>query len=215
MIDDVGAGSLIDFSKFGFEPEPTLPDSVKAGADVVTCSADKLIGASQAGIILGKTEYIKAIRKNQFARIVRVDKLTLAVLEATLKLFLDRDEAIKHVPTLQMLAKPEEVISNQAERIVQSLKQKKIRASIAIEQGYSQMGSGSLPTQNLSTQLVIIEPSDIGVEELARRLRNYKTPIFARIRKQKLLIDPRTVRDGEDEIVIEAVAEILSEDKRA
>ena len=103
LFDDVGAGSLIDFSRFGFDKEPTLIESVAAGADVVTASGDKLIGASQAGLILGRAALIQKIRKNQFARIVRAGKLTLAALEATLTLFLDEAAALEHVPTLRCL----------------------------------------------------------------------------------------------------------------
>ena len=122
MIDDVGAGALIDFSQFGFEPEPTLMDSIRKGADIVTSSADKLIGASQGGIILGKAKLIEAVRKNQFSRIVRVGKLTLAALEATLKLFLDKTVALREVPTLQMLMRSSSEISQEAEYLVAKLK---------------------------------------------------------------------------------------------
>jgi len=121
MIDDVGAGALIDFSQFGFEPEPTLTESISKGADIVTSSADKLIGASQGGIILGRAELIEAVRKNQFARIVRVGKLTLTVLEATLKLFLDESMALSEVPTLQMLRGDATEISKEAKHIASQL----------------------------------------------------------------------------------------------
>ena len=105
VIDDVGAGPLVDFSQFGFEKEPTLAESVAAGADLITCSGDKLIGGPQAGILLGKQRWIQAIRKNPLARIVRPDKLTLAALEATLVLFLDQQRALHEVPTLRMLGR--------------------------------------------------------------------------------------------------------------
>ena len=213
MIDDVGAGSLIDFSRFGFEYEPTLADSIAKGSDIVTSSADKLIGASQGGIILGRTDLIKAIRKNQFARIVRVGKLTLAVLEATLMLFLDESKALCEVPTLQMLARDEKDIARQAKRIVSGL-HKDISnadiADIAAIPGYSQTGSGSLPTQNLATTLVAISSDKISAEALANRLRHYNTPIFARIQKEQILFDPRTLRDGDEKILIDAIVEILN-----
>jgi len=130
MVDDVGAGALIDFSQFGFEPEPTLAESIEQGADIVTSSADKLIGASQGGIILGKAKLIQAIRKNQFARIVRVGKLTLAVLEATLKLFLDEQVALREVPTLRMLMRSSSQILEQAENIESQLKKEISNAAI-------------------------------------------------------------------------------------
>ncbi len=117
VIDDVGAGPLIDFSQFGFEKEPTLAESVAAGADVITASADKMIGGPQAGILLGKERWIQAIRKNPLARIVRLDKLALAALEATLVLFLDQQRALREVPTLRMLRRDLADITTQAERI--------------------------------------------------------------------------------------------------
>jgi len=208
MIDDVGAGALIDFSQFGFEPEPTLPDSVRKGADIITCSADKLIGASQGGIILGRKALIDKVRKNQFARIVRVGKLTMAVLEATLKLFLDQAVAFREVPTLQMLQRSAEQIRQHAERLATALREKNVNASTT--SGFSQMGSGSLPAQNLATTLVAITPQGIGAEALAKRLRLHEPPVFARIQNDEVLIDPRTLRDGDDEILVAAVAAAIA-----
>jgi L-seryl-tRNA(Ser) seleniumtransferase len=210
MIDDVGAGALIDFSQFGFEPEPTLPESIGRGADIVTCSADKLIGASQGGIILGKARLIEAVRKNQFARIVRAGKLTLAALEATLKLFLDEAIALREVPTLQMLRRNPQEIADQAQRLATELSRRISSAAVTTVPGFSQMGSGSLPTQNLATMLVAIQPEKISAEQLANQLRHHSTPIFARIQNDQVLIDPRTLRDGDEEIVVQALCEILS-----
>jgi L-seryl-tRNA(Ser) seleniumtransferase len=210
LIDDVGAGALIDFSQFGFEPEPTLPDSIRDGADIVTSSADKLIGASQGGIILGRKKLIDAVRKNQFARIVRVGKLTLAVLEATLKLFLDQTIALREVPTLQMLRRSGDEIKEHAERLASELRKRTTAAAVTTISGFSQMGSGSLPTQNLATTLVAIEPKKISAESLAKRLRLYETPVVARIQNNQVLIDPRTLRDDDDTVIIKAVTEILA-----
>jgi len=210
MVDDVGAGSLIDFSQFGFEPEPTLPESVATGADIVTSSADKLIGASQGGIILGKKKWIDAIRKNQFARIVRVGKLTLAVLEATLKLFLDEAVALAEVPTLQMLQRTADEIRAHAEKLAAELNEQLDGAKVETAPGFSQMGSGSLPTQNLPTTLVTVEPKEMGAETLAKRMRLGETPIFARVRNDQVILDPRTLRDGDDAIIVAAVMDILN-----
>jgi len=209
MIDDVGAGALIDFSRFGFEPEPILSESISKGADIVTASADKLIGASQGGIILGKAKLINAIRNNQFARIVRVGKLTLAALEATLKLFLDESVALCQVPTLQMLMRDLSEITDEAARIASQLTKRISDAAVTTISGFSQMGSGSLPTQNLATTLVAIRPEKISATSLTKQLRHYSTPIFARIQNDQVLIDPRTLRDGDDKILIEALLKIL------
>jgi len=209
MIDDVGAGALIDFSQFGFEPEPTLTESISKGADIVTSSADKLIGASQGGIILGKAELIEAIRKNQFARIVRVGKLTLAALEATLKLFLDESMALSRVPTLQMLRRDDSEIAKKAKYIASQLGKSISDCAVITTRGFSQMGSGSLPTQNLATTLVALRPEKISADSLAKQLRQYSTPIFTRIQNDQVLIDPRTLLSGDDKIVIKALLEIL------
>jgi L-seryl-tRNA(Ser) seleniumtransferase len=211
MIDDVGAGALIDFSQFGFEPEPILSESIAKGADIVTSSADKLIGASQGGIILGRTKLIDAVRKNQFARIVRVGKLTLAALEATLKLFLDESLALREVPTLKMLRRDASEIAEQAGRIALDLNKSVSGAAVTTICGFSQMGSGSLPAQNLATTLVALRPETISAELLAQRLRQYGTPIFTRIQNNQVLIDPRTLLVGDDKIVIEALVEIFSQ----
>ncbi len=162
VIDDVGAGPLIDFSQFGFEKEPTLAESVAAGADLITSSADKLIGGPQAGIVLGKERWIEAIRKNPLARIVRPDKLTLAALEATLVLFLDQQRALCDVPTLRMLRRDLADIEMQAQRIAAAVRAAVPGASVAVVDGFSQMGSGSLPGQDLPTRLVAVQAGKRG-----------------------------------------------------
>jgi L-seryl-tRNA(Ser) seleniumtransferase len=211
MIDDVGAGALIDFSQFGFEPEPVLSESIAKGADIVTSSADKLIGASQGGIIIGRAKLIEAVRKNQFARIVRVGKLTLAVLEATLKLFLDESVALRELPTLKMLRRDSFEIAKQAEGMATELKRSVSGVVVSKISGFSQMGSGSLPAQNLATTLVALQAEKISAELLAQRLRQYDTPIFSRIQNDQVLIDPRTLLSGDDKIIIEALTGIFSQ----
>ena len=208
MIDDVGAGALIDFSQFGFEPEPTLADSIHKGADIVTSSADKLIGASQGGIILGKAKLIEAVRKNQFARIVRVGKLTLAALEATLKLFLDETIALREVPTLQMLMRKSSEIAKEADDLAEKIKTINTDFEVTSISGFSQMGSGSLPEQNLATTLVSIKPKNMSSDSLAKKMRMHRTPIFTRIQNDQVLIDPRTLFDGDKDIIVEALTEI-------
>lgn len=211
MIDDVGAGALIDFSQFGFEPEPTLRESIAKGADIVTSSADKLIGASQGGIILGRAKLIEAVRKNQFARIVRVGKLTLAALEATLKLFLDETVALREVPTLQMLRRDSSEIIKHADGLALNLNENVSGVAVKTISGFSQMGSGSLPAQNLATTLVALRSENISAESLAQKLRQYGTPIFTRIQNNQVLIDPRTLLSGDDNIIIEALIEIFNQ----
>ncbi len=207
MIDDVGAGSLIDVARFGFEPEPTLMDSLRAGADLVTSSADKLIGAAQGGIILGRKPLVDAVRKNPLARIVRLGKLSLAVLEATLALFLDREDAIRRVPTLRMLARPLGDISEQADRIAAALRQRRIQAEVAVIDGFSQMGSGSLPAQNLPTRLVALSPHAASVGDVARKLRVGTPSVVTRVNADRVLIDSRTLLEGDEAALIDALIE--------
>ncbi len=209
MIDDVGAGPLIDFSQFGFQREPTLPESVQTGADLITCSADKLIGACQGGIILGRADLVQRVRKCPLARIVRVGKLTLAALEATLTLFLDQAMAMDEVPTLRMLGRALPDLVEQAERIAEAVRQQAPQAEVCVVDGFSQMGSGSLPGQELPTRLVEIGSDASPAQTLAAQLRRRKPPIFTRIRKDRVLVDPRTLLDGEEEVLVKALIDVL------
>ncbi len=209
LIDDVGAGALLDFSRFGFEPEPTLPESIAAGADLVTASADKLIGGPQGGLILGREDLVQAVRKNPLARMVRVDKLTLAALEATLTLFLDEAVALAEVPTLQILRRDRQDLDRQAQRIAQAIAQQVPEAELAVVDGFSQMGSGSLPGQDLPTRLVALASRLVDAGRLAARLRQHEPPVFARVHHQQVLLDPRTVLEGEEELLIAACVAAL------
>jgi L-seryl-tRNA(Ser) seleniumtransferase len=212
VIDDVGAGPLVDFSRFGFAPEPTLPESVRTGADLITSSADKLIGGSQGGIILGRAGLIQAVRKNPLVRIVRPGKLTLAALEATLTLFLDPSQALREIPTLRMLCRPLAEIGAQAERIARAVAERVPAAAATVVDGCSQMGSGSLPTQDLPTRLVSVAAADVSPSELARRLRQLNPPVFVRVHKGQVLLDPRTLLDGEEAVVAESLVNALLDD---
>ena len=210
LIDDVGAGALVDFSRFGFEAEPTLADSIRAGADLITCSADKLIGGPQGGIILGRADLVGAVRRNPLARIVRVDKLTLAALEATLTLFLDEASALDKVPTLRLLSRKLPEIAEQARRIAETLARRTSAAEVTDVDGFSQMGSGSLPTQDLPTRLVAIRPNAVEPGQFAQQLRRHDPPIFTRVQKGQVLIDPRTLLDGEEPILVDAIVNVLA-----
>jgi L-seryl-tRNA(Ser) seleniumtransferase len=211
LIDDVGAGSLIDFSRFGFGREPTLPDSIRTGADLTTSSADKLIGGPQGGIILGRRDLIDRARQNPLARALRVDKITLAALEETLTLWLDEDLAIDEIAVLRMLRRDPASLGEQAERIAAAVEEGAPEAAsrVAVTDGYSQMGSGSLPGQNLPTRLVAIEPGDASADALARALRMQDMPIFTRIQDDRVLIDPRTLLPGEEPHLVAGIVAAL------
>lgn len=215
VIDDVGAGPLVDFSRFGFQREPTLPESVRTGADLITCSADKLIGGSQGGLILGRAGLVQAVRKNPWVRVVRPGKLTLAALEATLTLFLDEAVALREVPTLRMLCRPLSELGQQAERMAASVAQRVPTSDARAVEGYSQMGSGSLPTQDLPTRLVAVASRKVSAAELAARLRRLTPPVFVRVHKGQVLLDPRTLLEGEETIVVESLVTVLTTDGKA
>jgi len=219
LIDDLGAGPLIDLARYGFPKEPTLPESVRAGADLVTSSADKLIGAAQGGIVVGRRRWVEAVRKNPLARAVRVGKLTLAVLEATLSLFLDEATALREIPTYRMLLRDVADLDAQARRMAEALAAR-LRtgaggadpgaAHLEVIDGASQMGSGSLPTHDIPTRLLAVAPRRCSAEALARRLRLGEPPVFTRLQQGRVLIDPRTLQEGEETMVVEALARALA-----
>ncbi len=208
VIDDLGAGALVDTSQFGFEKEPTVPESIRTGADLVTSSADKLIGGPQGGLIMGRADLVERVRRHPMARMVRVDKLTLAALEATLSLFLDEARARAEVPTLRLLARCPEGLAAAAERIATAVRGA-TEAEVEIIEGFSQAGSGSLPGQQLPTRLVAVAAPAAGPDALALRLRRHCPPVFARVHKGRLVADPRTLLDSDEATLIEALIAAL------
>ncbi len=210
LIDDVGAGAMLDLSPFGFHDEPRLQDSIGAGADLVTCSADKLIGGPQGGIILGRARLVEAVRKNPLARALRVDKVTLAALEATLTLFLDDERALHEVPCLRMLARTLVELDEQAGRLAAELRRRAPDATVEVVDGFSQMGSGSLPGQDLPTRLVAMASPSLNADELALAMRRHEPPVFTRISGDRVLVDPRTLLDGDEAAVLDAAAAALA-----
>jgi len=215
LIDDLGAGSLIDMTAFGFHDEPTLQRSLRAGSDLVLCSTDKLIGSSQGGLVLGKADLIAAIRKNPMARVVRVGKLTLSVLEATLSTFLDEATALKELPTLEMITRPLDVLAAQADRIAAALRAAAPDAAVSVVDGASQTGGGSLPTQDIPTRLVAVRPRRLTADAFAQTLRRAEPPVFARIRDDQVLLDPRTLRNGDEPALLAALTDALAADAKA
>ena len=195
VIEDLGSGSLLDFSPWGLRNEPTVQDSVKSGIDIVTFSGDKVLGGPQAGIILGKAELIRQIADNQLLRAMRCDKFTLAALEATLRLYLDPQKALKRVPTLRMMTMPFEQINKQARRLQRKLKQAVPAeyATLFLQKDISRVGGGSFPEQALPTMLVAVKPRNISAQDLRQRLLQAETPIISRLADDVLLLDPRTL----------------------
>jgi len=210
-VDDLGSGALVDLSRWGLPKEPMVQDSIAAGADVICFSGDKLLGGPQCGIIVGKRETIERIKNNQLTRALRCDKMTFAVLEATLRLFLDEKKLFAEHPVLRMLTMPLDEIRNRCDRLKKDLTAVLPRdASVEVEQDSSEVGSGSLAAVSVPTLVVSVMMSSMHAEEMARRLRVARIPVFGRIKEQKFLLDGRTIRDDELELVVDSYKEILS-----
>jgi L-seryl-tRNA(Ser) seleniumtransferase len=212
VIDDLGSGALLDFSQLGLPKEPVAQESIKTGADIVCFSGDKLIGGPQCGIIIGKKKYIEQLKKNPLARVLRSDKFTSALLETTLQLFLlHTNEVIKNHSVLSMLLRPLPDIKRQAMRCARRIKtQLGSHAAVSVVPSVSEIGGGSLSTEELPTYVVSVKPNTMRVDELARALRKNRTPIFGRVKEGNLLFDFRTVLKGEEKFIIEALTIILT-----
>lgn len=207
IIDDLGSGALVDLRDYGLEAEPMVQESVKAGADVVCFSGDKLIGGPQCGIIVGRAEAIEKIKKNPLARALRIGKMTVAGLEATLKLFLDREHLNSRHPTYRMLSIGLEELDGRVRTVAEGLRA--VPGSIQVVDGASQVGSGSVPAEALPSKLLSIRPKGMSAETLARKLRAYDPPILARIHQEAVLLDFRTIQPEEEGLVEKAIGEIL------
>jgi L-seryl-tRNA(Ser) seleniumtransferase len=233
VVDDLGSGALVDLSKYGLPKEPLVQDSVKAGADVICFSGDKLISASQAGIIVGKRKYIDLLKKHPLTRALRCGKLTYAVLERTLDLFLDEERVVKEHALFQLLLKTTDQMQSEADDLVRRVQKDmtevagtvpdcgassagdrpppatsdRVPSSVAeftVKPALSEIGGGSLATESLESRVVAIRPQTMHVDELARRMRLNRPPVFGRVEKGEYVLDFRTLR--RDEIPVIAAA---------
>jgi L-seryl-tRNA(Ser) seleniumtransferase len=211
VIDDVGSGALIDFSEFGLMDEPVVSQSIKDGADVVLFSGDKLIGGPQCGIIIGKKKYIDTILSNPLMRAMRVDKMTLAALSATLRIYRDEDRARTEIPILRMLSMPKENLKLRAEKVVAQLSHLAELETCEAVEADSMLGGGSLPTQKLSTWCVALTPKTHSVDSLSAGLRNSEPSVIGRVQKERYYLDMRTVQPSQDAGLVEAVEAFLNE----
>lgn len=211
VMEDLGSGFLIDLKPYGITGEPTVQEEIARGADVVTFSGDKLLGGPQAGIIVGKKEYIDMMAQNQLTRALRVDKLTMSALEATLKAYLwEPEEAIRQVPILTMLTMDPAYLAGRAQRLGQKLREVLAgKADVSIEEGVSQAGGGSLPLLELPTTLVALSPRNGRLERWAKNLRLGEPAVMGRVAEGRLLLDLRTVLEREEESLIKALVEAL------
>lgn len=198
VMEDLGSGSLLDLSRFGLMKEPTVGEVVKGGVDVVTFSGDKLLGGPQAGIILGRSAIIDRIKSNPMTRALRIDKFTLAGLEAVLRLYYDEEVALAKIPTLAMLSASREQLAARARRLFRRIKKALAgKCGVSLHKANSRVGGGAMPEQDLPTMAVALQPEDISVNELEKLLRQGDLPVIGRIENDLFLLDMRTVADKE------------------
>jgi len=212
VMEDLGSGCLLNSEHYGLAHEPTPQESIAAGADVVCFSGDKLLGGPQAGIIVGKAEIIARVARHPLMRAVRIDKMTLAALEATLRHY-QRGQAETHIPVWRMISAHPEKIACRAVQWVSWLQSNGIVART--QTGESTIGGGSLPGETLPTTLLALDAAyvPLSLDELAKCLRMRQTPIITRILRDTLLLDPRTVFEEQDDEVVHALVEEMSHSK--
>lgn len=202
VIEDIGSGVLIDFSKYGFTHEPTVQESIEAGIDVITFSGDKMLGGPQAGIIVGKKKYIDKMKKNQLTRALRVDKMTLAALEGTLKYYIDEKDAIKNIPSLNMILMDKAEVKKKCTLLKRKLQNNTKGFAYSIESGESMVGGGSMPTEKIETFVIKVKSEVISPEEMETKLRLGDPSLIARVYDDALVLDGRTLfKEDFDEIV--------------
>jgi L-seryl-tRNA(Ser) seleniumtransferase len=199
VLHDLGSGCLLRTADLGLAPEPMPQESIAAGVDLVFFSGDKLLGGPQAGIILGKKSYVEQLRAHPLARAVRIDKLTLAALVATLLHYI-KNEVFQKVPVWQMLSANVEKLEERAEGWATALG----RCATVVD-GQSTVGGGSMPGETLPSRLLAVNGGPVPPQQLVDRLRNYPRPVVARVEDGQVLLDPRTVLEEEDQVVLEAL----------
>jgi len=206
VIEDLGSGMLLDLTEYGLPYEPTVQQAVQAGMDVVTFSGDKMLGGPQAGIIVGNRAYVDRMKKNPLTRALRIDKLTLAALEGTLRLYLDKELALKEIPVLKMLTYDIGELGKRARRL--SARLKKVlgdKAVVTVQNDFSEVGGGSMPLHKMPTKAVSLELRGASLAELEKKLRTYKTPVVTRINRDRIILDVRTIMDNEFDVIEDAL----------
>jgi len=212
VMEDLGSGTLVDFSNYGLIKEPTVQESLAAGVDVVTFSGDKLLGGPQAGIILGEKQTIDRIKTNPLTRALRIDKMTLAALEATLQLYRYEHQAVHQVPTLRMLTLPLTVIQGRAADLKSRLEQVSGgRLTVELLDFSSKAGGGSLPLLDLPSRCLGVTVDGTSTNTVEQWMRNHTPPIIGRIENDRFIMDPRTLQEEELDIIEKAFADMLAD----
>jgi len=206
LLHDLGSGSLLDTAAYGLAAEPRIQDSLRAGTDLLACSGDKLLGGPQAGLLLGRAELVDKVMKHPLARALRVDKLTLAALTATLDLYLT--QSVAALPIWSMLGASAEAMADRAMTWQRRLLERGIEVEVVPAE--SAVGGGSLPGERLPTTALALTPRPGRAAELLRRMREHEPPVIGRIEQERVLLDPRTVLPDEDDALLDAVVAALA-----
>jgi len=209
LMDDLGSGALLDLSLLGLRKEPLAADAIRAGVDLVTFSGDKLLGGPQAGMLVGRRDLLARARTNPLARTVRIDKLSLAALEATLRLYREPERALREIPILRMLGLTAAAIGERAEALAQALRSAAPGETVTIEDETSEVGGGALPLQAIRTRVLALRPARGSAAELEARLRRGRPPVLVRIRGDRVLLDLRTVETDDEAALLQALREAL------
>ena len=211
LLLDMGSGNFMPAEELGLKDEPTVQDEVLSGADIVTFSGDKLLGGPQAGIIVGKNKYIDRLAKSPLNRALRVDKLTLAALEATLKAYVLGDEAAADIPVIKMLKMSEEELKKRADHVVRTVEKKGSVFELSVCKDSSQVGGGAYPLHDIPTYAVSLDSTPLSVNKFESLLRSLKTPVIARIKNDRVLFDMRTLLDDEVEILPDLICSLAQQ----
>ncbi len=217
VLEDLGSGNLFDFTPYGLDHEPTVQEAVAAGASVVTFSGDKVLGGPQAGIIVGRKASIDPIKKNPMNRALRIDKMTLAALEATLRLYLDPQLARREIPTLRMITASARELKGRASRLARILRRALGPAvDVLLFPGASRVGGGAYPERDLPTTLVGVRPAqeNLSVDELKERLLQTDPPLIGRIEQDRFCLDPRTLDNDEYALAARVMQQSLEPHER-
>jgi L-seryl-tRNA(Ser) seleniumtransferase len=210
VIEDIGSGSLIDYSNYGLMKEPTVKEAVSAGIDVVTFSGDKMLGGPQAGVIVGKKKYIDRMKKNQLTRALRVDKMTLSALEGTLMHYLDEEKVLEEIPTVRMLTMSYDETVERVQILKTAIETKGLEGiSLTLCDDYSEVGGGSLPLEKMASRILKITVDSYSPNQLMAALRGLSTPIIGRIQDDEVVLDSRTLFDDELNLVADLFEELI------
>ncbi|MDP4857225.1 MAG: L-seryl-tRNA(Sec) selenium transferase [Desulfobacterales bacterium] len=211
VMEDLGSGTFIDFSRYGLLKEPTVQESVSAGVDIITFSGDKLLGGPQAGLVVGKKACIDRIKKNPITRALRIDKLTLAALESTLRLYRDEEKAVQAIPTLRMMLQPIAILEEKAGRLKKMLESTgRNRLTVASLDLVSRPGGGSRPLLELPSKGLGIRIDGLSANAIEKSLRLNSPPIIGRIEDDLYTMDMRTLQDDELETIRSAIETLLT-----